>query len=79
MPKRRRAREFKRRLYRAIATTEAELAMPVPPSSDPLDDFFWREREEGGWCCMDCSPNHPAHLRNQALVEIDEYLNRSTA
>lgn len=79
MPKRRRAREFKRRLYRAIATTEAEQALLAPPSSDPLDDFFWREHERGDWCCIDCYPNHPDALRNDALDEIAEYLNRSTA
>jgi hypothetical protein len=79
MPKRRRAREFKRRLARAIAQAEAEFAPAAPLPSDPLDDFYWREHEEGGWCCLDCSPNHPDRLLNDALEEIDAYLNRRTA
>ena len=36
-----------------------------------LDDTFWREHEEGGWCCLDCSPNHPDRLLNDALDEIE--------
>lgn len=79
MPKRRRAREFQRRLDRAVAAAEVALAEPVPLPPDPLDDFYWREHESGIWCCLDCSPHHPDHLLNSAQVEIDTYLKRSTA
>lgn len=38
-----------------------------------LDDAFWREHEEGGWCCADCSPHHPDHLLASAEQEINEF------
>jgi hypothetical protein len=78
LPRRRRAREFKRRLKQAVAQAEAEFAV-APLPSDPLDDHYWREHEEGGWCCIDCSPNHPDRLLNDAQDEIDTYLKRRTA
>ena len=85
MPRRRRHREFKRRLRQAVTQAEvwaqkveAEAAL-VSASADPLDDVFWREHERGDWCCYDCSPNHPDTLLWDAQEEINEHLNRSEA
>jgi hypothetical protein len=79
MPKRRRAREFQRRLDKAVSKAEATLATPVSLPPDPLDDFYWREHESGLDCCYDCSPNHPDVLLWDARDEIDAYLKRRTA
>jgi len=51
---------------------EAVLAAPLPP--DRFDDFYWRERERGYDCCLDCSPNHPDHLLAAAGEEVDAHL-----
>lgn len=84
MPRRRRAKEFQRRLREAVAQAEAEerkdaLCLREEPF-DPLDDAYWREHEDplGGWCCLDCAgPNHPLHLLADAQQEIDDYLKES--
>lgn len=49
MPKRKRGREFKRRLAKAIAKAEAEVGVvETLTSADPLDDVFWNDHEGRG-------------------------------
>lgn len=38
-----------------------------------LDDLYWKAHEDGDYCCLDCSPNHPDRLLNEALSEIRTY------
>ncbi len=75
MPRRRRAREFQRRLRQAVEQVEAEVAAQeaAATSGHPLDDKFWREREQGMWCCPACDYNHPLTIKAAAIEEIAAY------
>ena len=78
MPARRRAREANRKMRRAVAEAvardrEAFQTAVQSGRTHHLDDAYWTERERGYHCCLDCSPNHPDRLLNEALSEIRTY------
>jgi hypothetical protein len=82
MPARRRHREARRRMRLAVAEAverdRQEFQTAVRSArSHHLDDEFWLEHERGDWCCIDCHPNHPDRLRNDALSEIRTYKERA--
>jgi len=79
MPRRRRVREFRRKLAKAIQKAEAEVrAEDALASASPLDDIFWREYEQGSYCCPDCDYNHPDAIAWDARQEINAYLKRES-
>lgn len=78
MPARRRAREANRKMSRAIAEAverdrQEFLTAVQSGRAHHLDDAFWRERESGLSCCLDCSPNHPDHALISAEREIAKF------
>jgi len=81
MPRRKRIQEIKRKMRRAIAEVEAENMQAFTSAlaeSDPLGDHFWREYEQGVWCCPSCDYNHPLSIKWDARQEINAYLKRGS-